>query len=424
MAIGRWLTAARAEVDAATAVLPGSRAALAIMRRERSAIRPSEPARRHLDAAVNWIKRAQDSDAGGGVAWGYRARHWFGGGKPSGWLSPYPEVTGYIIPTMFRYNDLVGDRDSADRARRMVDWEISIQLPDGGFQGGILGSGPVSPSTFVTGQVLFGLVCAYQRFGDGRMLAAARRAGDWLLNCLDETGRFRRGYSTFCAPGPKAYEVRTGLALAELGELIGEPRYRNAAAAIADYTLGVQRDNGWFAENDLEYHEEPLTHTIGYVLEGLHGIGLLLHRQDCLEAVHRTLEALTGLVGCDGHLPGRWRENWGAAVDWVCLTGSVQIAGVFLRTGVRTGNRDFCETGKRLLSFVCATQDMRVGADGLDGGVRGSYPFNGRYGRWSVLSWATKFFCDAMMDYLSLYKPLTEGQKGQLLSPSNEKLFL
>ena len=36
----------------------------------------------------------------------------------------------------------------------------------------------------------------------------------------------------------------------------------------------------------------------------------------------------------------------------------------------------------------------------IDGGIRGSYPCHGEYGAWSVLSWATKFFADAMMDYL------------------------
>ena len=38
----------------------------------------------------------------------------------------------------------------------------------------------------------------------------------------------------------------------------------------------------------------------------------------------------------------------------------------------------------------------------LKGGIRGSYPFQGGYGQWCVLNWATKFFADSMMDYLTL----------------------
>jgi len=34
---------------------------------------------------------------------------------------------------------------------------------------------------------------------------------------------------------------------------------------------------------------------------------------------------------------------------------------------------------------------------GLRGGVKGSCPFDGDYGRYEVLNWATKFFVDALL---------------------------
>src|SRR5205807_4755030 len=101
--------------------------------------RSVEPGRRHADAAIAWIKRAQDAAGNGGVAWGYRARRRVRFDESTGWVDAYPETTGYIIPTMFRYGDLTGDQDAIDRARRMLEWELSIQLPDGGFQGGVYG---------------------------------------------------------------------------------------------------------------------------------------------------------------------------------------------------------------------------------------------------------------------------------------------
>src|SRR4051794_34054171 len=262
----------RAGLEFVNTYAPESRAALTITRLERTATpRCVDPERRHADAAIAWIKRAQDAAGNGGVAWGYRARRRVRSTDATGWVSAYPETTGYIIPTMLRYGDLTGDKDAIARARRMADWEVSIQLPDGGFQGGTYGASPVSASTFVTGQVLFGLLAAYERFRDERVRNSAIRGGDWLLSCLDGAGRFVRGHSKFCATGPKAYEVRTGLALAELADAVEERKYRDAASTMADYALSTQNRGGWFAENDLDFHDRPLTHSIGYVLEGLRG---------------------------------------------------------------------------------------------------------------------------------------------------------
>jgi uncharacterized protein YyaL (SSP411 family) len=319
-----------------------------------------------------------------------------------GWIAPYPETTGYLIPTMLRYADRSGDDECIQRVHRMTTWELSIQLADGGFQGGILGARPITSSTFVTGQVLFGLVAAYQRFGEDSIRAGAIRAGEFLLQCLDETGRFVRGYSHFCAPGAKAYEARTGLALAMLGDMVDNQRFRAAASRIADYALSTQQANGWFRENDLDDHDLPLTHTIGYVMEGLHGIGFRLGRRDCIEAVQRTLNHIVPLIRPNGFMAGRWRTDWTPAVDWACLTGSAQIAGVFLQMHEQTRKPEYLEAGRKLLGFVCFTQDLRTGVPGLDGGIRGSHPFNGEYGQWCVVNWATKFFCDSVMDYLRI----------------------
>lgn len=393
---------ARGVLEAASAQLPKHREALEIAKLESAAQpRPAEPCRRHLDAAISWILRAQKATGDGGVAWGYRSRAPVRSKEPLGWLAAYPETTGYIIPTMLRYGKLTGDAGAQEAARKMVEWEMRIQLPDGGTQGGVYGAQPVSSSTFVTGQVLFGFIAAYKEWGEPGCRDAAVRAGDFLVACLDDSGRFAKGYSHFSAPGPKAYEVRTGLALAELGVLLDEPKYKRAASRIADYTLSCQRDNGWFQENDLDYHEKPLTHTIGYVMEGLHGIGGLFNRQDCLDAAGRTLTRIAKLTGDDGMLPGRWFHDWKPAADWACLTGSAQLAGVLLRIERQGADAAYLEAAHKLLGFLCFTQDLKIDSPGLAGGIRGSYPFGGDYGQWCVLNWAAKFFADSLMDYLS-----------------------
>src|SRR5262249_32341461 len=76
---------------------------------------------RAIDEGVAWLGRAQDysASADGGVA-----RHY---SLITGWGASYPETTGYIIPTMLAYARLRGDEAAHWRAKRMLDWLVSIQ---------------------------------------------------------------------------------------------------------------------------------------------------------------------------------------------------------------------------------------------------------------------------------------------------------
>lgn len=378
------------------------RDALILTRLQSVPVKPVRPTRAHLDRAIAWIKRAQDAVPTGGVSWGYRACRRRGSKAALGWQPAYPETTGYTIETMLRYGQRTGDHDCIERAHRMADWETSIQLADGGIQGGPTGATPVESSTFVTGQVLFGWLCAYEQFGNPAYLEAGRRAGDFLVSCLGEDGGFVRGYSHFCSPGPKAYEARTGWALAELGRVTDDPKYTEAARRIGRFALGRRRPNGWFDTNDLDDHSRPLTHTVGYVLEGLLATAWLVGENSFEEAVADSLGRIDLLVGEDGFLAGRWTADWKPAVDSCCLTGSAQIAFVCLRLHSRRADATLARLAARLLGMVSATQ-LNEGFDpGLLGGIHGSYPFRGEYGQYCVLNWATKFYADAMMSSLDL----------------------
>src|SRR5271154_3912895 len=73
-------------------------------------------AARIADECAAWIVRAQDGapNGDGGVSRSYAIGR--------GWEAAYPEVTGYIVPTMVDYARLRGDPNKLDRARRMIDW--------------------------------------------------------------------------------------------------------------------------------------------------------------------------------------------------------------------------------------------------------------------------------------------------------------
>ena len=117
-----------------------------------------------LDAAYLWLCRAQDATPDDGVAAWYDLLR--------GWSASYPETTGYIIPTFLTYGSVSNDPAATDRAIRMADWEIAVQLPTGAVRSGIL-TAPVGPAVFNTGQVLFGWAAAYQATKESRYAEAA-----------------------------------------------------------------------------------------------------------------------------------------------------------------------------------------------------------------------------------------------------------
>lgn len=341
-----------------------------------------------VDAALGWLCRAQDcsASADGGVARDYSL--------VKGWATSYPETTGYIIPTFI---ELARRRDSQElheRARRMLDWCVKIQFPEGGFQGGKIDATPRVPVTFNTGQILLGLAAGAAEYRDPRYLDSMMRAAAWLRDTLDADGCWRRFGTPFAAPGEKAYETHVSWGLLEAERVAPGHGFAEAALKQIDWALTKQQPNGWFASNCLTQPDTPLTHTIGYVLRGVLEGHRLSNRADLLAAARRTADSLCHATDADGRLAGRLDAGFAPAVDYVCLTGSVQIAHCLLMLHQVTGADEYLQTARRLNRFVRRT--MRLdGPLEQRGGVKGSFPVDGDYGRWEYLNWAAKFFIDA-----------------------------
>ena len=101
--------------------------------------------RRGLQAAAEWLACAQDATGSGGVSAHYDA-------AKNKWVGAYPETTGYIIPTFFRYADCSGNDEYRERAVRMAAWESDIQLADGGVRAGTLDATQLAPTILTPGR--------------------------------------------------------------------------------------------------------------------------------------------------------------------------------------------------------------------------------------------------------------------------------
>jgi hypothetical protein len=174
---------------------------------------------------LDWLRR-NENPSGGIAAWpGYKS---------------YPEVTGYLISTLYDWGE-------AERATRCADWLLTVQDESGGFYA-LDGSGP---HTFDTAAVVEGLRAAFEYTRDPKYTAAIHRATAFI----DEMERADGFYNAWPALG-----------------------------ATRQYCLRV---NGITGIDPGVYHMSGTNrvHFIAYALEGYLNLGYT-------EAVRGTLEAI------------------------------------------------------------------------------------------------------------------------------------
>lgn len=338
-------------------------------------------------AALAWLCRAQDQSLSRD---GRVARHF---SITTGWGASYPETTGYIVPTMLEGARLFNNDDLRVRAKKMLDWLVSIQMEGGGFQGGLIDSTPVVPVTFNTGQILLGLAAGFKEFGE-IYLPAMTKAADWLAQTQDPDGCWRKFSTPFAAAGEKAYETHVSWGLLEAARLTGNQGHENAALRNIHWALQQQRENGWFDKCCLIIPEQPLTHTIGYVLRGVLEGYRYFKDPALLAAAMKTADGLLNVIDGRGFIPGRLNSDWHGTVTWSCLTGTVQIAHCWLMLYQETGDVRYRDAAFRANAYVRKTVAIKGNLD-LVGGVRGSFPIFGKYGQFEYLNWACKFFIDS-----------------------------
>lgn len=347
------------------------------------------PIDRAVDEAMAWLGRAQDCSPSrdGGAARDYSL--------VTGWATSYPETSGYIVPTMLAYADLRGDEAMRARARRMLDWLVSIQFPDGGFQGGRIDAVPRVPVTFNTGQILLGLAAGTAAFGEPYR-APMRLAADWLVRTQDPDGAWRKNPTPFAEPGEKAYETHVAWGLLEAARLDPGRGYGGAALANVSWAIGRQQPNGWIADCCLNDPRQPLTHTLGYALRGILEAWRFTRDPALLDAARLTADGLLSAMEPDGFLPGRLHPDWRPAADWACLTGSVQVAHCWMMLFEDTGEAPYRDAGFAANAYVRRTQSID-GPPEIRGGIKGSFPIDGGYGSYEYLNWAAKFFVDSQL---------------------------
>ena len=350
--------------------------------------------RKAIEEAVEWICRAQDFSlrGDGGVA-----RHY---SLLTGWSSSYPETTGYIIPTLLDWAQKANDDTLRQRARKMLDWLVDIQLPNGAFKGGMVDQEPSTPVVFNTGQILLGLARGAAEFGEAYRTPLLK-AAEWLVQVQEANGCWRKFSSPFTVSGEKTYDTHVAWGLLEAARLEKEKRYSDAALNNVRWALSCQKANGWFDKCCILDVGNPLTHTLGYALRGVLEAYGFSQDKSVLSGAVKAADGLLSAMRPDGFLPGRLDSNWNATVPWACLTGGVQIALCWFMLYEITGDEKYRTAACAVNRFTRRTVKIN-GSLGTRGGIKGSFPVSGGYCPYEYLNWACKFFIDANLLELAL----------------------
>lgn len=347
---------------------------------------PIRSPREHLDETVRWLLCAHAETGEQGVAHSFSLL--------SGWGDAYPETTGYIIPTVWSWADRRDAAAAARQARRMASWLLELQDRDGWFPAGTWRRGaPVRPSVFNTGQILFGLVSAYERTGDSAFLESASAAARWLVGVQDADGAWRQHVYKNAV---HSYEARVAWPLVLVGRAAGDEAIVDAARRNLAFTLSLARPDGWWSGASFSASGQSFLHTIAYTIEAVLEAGLLLQSQPLADAARRTADALLQRQLPDGSLAGAYDERW-VGTSYRCLTGIAQMALVWGRLYEVTGGAGY-RTGLHAANrYLMACQTLTGVAPELRGALAGSRPVWGRYMALRFPNWAAKFFADSLL---------------------------
>jgi hypothetical protein len=341
-----------------------------------------------LDKAIGWLCRSHDATGRLGSSKGFSLVR--------GWLSAYPETTGYVLEVLLWHARHGGaDQHLAQRAREMGDWELGIQEPDGGIMQGQIGTRPRRSIVFNTGQVLHGWITLLEA-GHAGYEDGAARAARFLTDRMNRDGTWDAAveYSGL----PHTYNARAAWAMLRYARLTGASDVHEAGRRQLDWTVAQQQPNGWFHRCAFKPGMSPNTHGIAYTLRGLLEAHEMTGEHAWLRAVEQTSEVLIRKLELLPRLAADYDDEWRPVGSHSCLTGTAQLGGVWLRLYAVTRDARWLNAGLKAVEQAAGLQE-RDGSPEVRGALAGSFPIWGRYAPLQYPNWATRFLAESLMLY-------------------------
>lgn len=255
---------------------------------------------------------------------------------------PYLEVTGYLIPTLI-------DAGECNLAEQYAEFLSYMQCPNGAFAGS-----DGKEYVFDSGQALQGLVKASQHWDKFRPFAL--KTADYIISAIGKDGRIPSIYGEEI---PEYIHVFALPALAEAAQIFNKPEY----IEIAKKSLVYYKK----APDILD--DNRLTHFLAYIIDGFIDMGETNFVRPIVEKIFASQRK-------DGSIPAF------PNVRWTCSAGLAQFAIIGYKLGMN-------EEADKSISYLCIIQNP-------SGGFYGSYGLGANYFLDEEISWANKFFIDAI----------------------------
>jgi malonyl-CoA O-methyltransferase len=266
----------------------------------------------------------------------------------SGTDKAYPEVTGYIVPTLSDY----GMRDFASE---LAEWLLTVQRTDGGF----LGAGSDRVFLFDTAQALRGLL-SLSEASESLYIGAQKAAQHLCKEMISQgAGGFVRQYDNY-GEG----------AIPESIMLYALPPLLTAAKKFGmdDCVTAMGKCIDFYTCNERFLDRRTLLHFLCYEIDAMIDLG----RQ---EKVTCLLKELAEEQKADGSVSAF------KGVDWVCVPGLAQLAICWYKAGMNA-------PADLAMEWLDARQEE-------SGGFLGSIGLGAEYFPRNEISWAVKFYLDA-----------------------------
>jgi malonyl-CoA O-methyltransferase len=276
--------------------------------------------------------------------------------------TPYPEVSGYYIPTLIRW----GKRDLAVQYAK---WLCSIQKGNGTWHD----PSDANPYVFDTAQIIKGLIAISDFMPE--VESNIIKACDWIINNINSDGRLVSPSTAAWGDTSLRFELIHLYCLSpliEAGKKYHKSNYENEALRVKKYYISTGLDD------ILNFN--LLSHFYAYIIEGLIDLGEV-------KLAEQAMEKVAAIQDENGTIPA-YND-----VNWTCSTGLFQFALIFYKLG----NKD---SGDKAFDYAISLQNR-------SGGWFGGYSedkwratvdnrYRPNYFSKAEISWAIKYFLDAL----------------------------
>lgn len=340
----------------------------------------------HLRLSIHWLIKSRHANGGSSA---YYA-------PLLGWSKPYPETTGYIIPTLIEYYHYSEYKPAYETALEFGEWLLSIQSVGGYWNAGQHPSEKEEPSVFNTGQILFGLISLQKETNDSKWLDSLDKATNWLCSTIDKNGNFTSGHYRGFNP---TYYSRVAWPILWASTILDNDIYREKAIIVLNSLIQKRNSNGTFSGWGFDENGPAFTHTIAYTLRGFMESSFLLDDWQSYGAkTEQALEKFYHLAELkNGRLAGQYDEEFLGTESYSCITGNFQIAHCLMRWYEKNDDLRLLNASSKLIEYSVKSQTS-------SGAIPGSKPFWGRYMMFRYPNWSAKFCADALLLFLKLYK--------------------